>query len=45
LGELALARSNAGAAHDCFAQALTIFEAMRALPDAARTRAVLESPG
>ena len=41
LGELALARSNPGAARDCFVQALTAFEAMQAAPDAVRTRARL----
>ena len=45
MGELALARSNAGAARDCFSQALAAFEAMQAVPDAARTRAVLKSLG
>jgi hypothetical protein len=43
LGELALARSNPGAARDNFAQALAAFEAMQATPDAARTRARLDS--
>ncbi len=43
LGELALAQSDADAARDCFAQALAAFEAVRAAPDAARTRARLNS--
>ncbi len=45
LGELALARSNADAARDCFSQALAAFEELQAVPDAARTRAMLKSLG
>lgn len=45
LGELGLARSDSGAARDYFSQALAAFEDMRAAPDAARTRALLQSLG
>ncbi|MBI5305690.1 MAG: hypothetical protein HY868_26410 [Chloroflexi bacterium] len=41
LGELEQARHNVAAARDWFAQALTLFEAMSARPDADRTRAAL----
>lgn len=41
LGELALVQSDTNAARDHFSQALAAFEAMRAAPDMARTRAVM----
>ena len=41
LGELMRAQGNSVAARDYFARALVAFEAMRAAPDAARTRAAL----
>lgn len=41
LGELARARANTDAARDFLSQALAAFEAMRAAPDAGRTRAAL----
>lgn len=41
LGELALAQSDTITARDHFAQALAAFEAMRATPDVARTRAAM----
>jgi hypothetical protein len=40
LGELARDQHSA-TAHDLFAQALAIFEAMRAMPDVERTRAII----
>ncbi len=43
LGELAATCTNVAAAHDYFSEALAAFEEMRAVPDAARTRAVLET--
>jgi tetratricopeptide (TPR) repeat protein len=43
LGELASAEGNAGEARDCFNRALAAFEALRAAPDAAQTRARLVS--
>jgi Tetratricopeptide repeat len=43
LGALAQARNDTAAARDHFSQALAAFEAMRAAPDAERTRAALES--
>lgn len=43
LGELALARGNPAAARDFFAPALAAFKELGAAPDAARTRAVLET--
>src|SRR5437867_965541 len=43
LGELALATSEPGTARDYFNQALTTFEALQAVPDAARARARLDS--
>lgn len=43
LGELALARSNGGAARDYFSQALTDFDTMSAVPDAERARATLNT--
>jgi tetratricopeptide (TPR) repeat protein len=42
LGELAAAQTKAATARDYFTRALAAFEAMRAAPDAARTRAALE---
>lgn len=45
MGELTLARSNAGAARDYFSQALAAFEALRAAPDVERTRMALEALG
>ena len=42
LGELARDQHSA-TAHDLFAQALAIFEAMRAQPDVARTRALMNA--
>ncbi|MCC7355608.1 MAG: tetratricopeptide repeat protein [Anaerolineae bacterium] len=39
--ELALAQGDTGAARDYHTRALTLFEEMRAAPDAARTRAAL----
>jgi tetratricopeptide (TPR) repeat protein len=42
LGELALAQSDTITARDHFAQALEAFEAMRAIPDVARTQAMME---
>jgi len=45
LGELALARTDKAKARAYFSQALTAFEAMEAVPDAARTRTVLASLG
>ena len=41
MGELALARSNAGAARTCFLQALAAFEEMQAVRDIERTQAAL----
>ena len=43
LGELALARGNAPTARDFLSAALAAFEELGAAPDAARTRAVLET--
>ncbi len=43
LGELALAQNNIREARDHFSQALSAFEEMKAAPDAARTRAALQS--
>jgi tetratricopeptide (TPR) repeat protein len=43
LGELARARSDSLAAREHFARALAAFEEMGAAPDAARTRALLET--
>jgi hypothetical protein len=43
LGELAAARKDAGGARDYFSRALAAFEALRAAPDAARTRRALAS--
>jgi hypothetical protein len=45
LGELALARAEAGDAREQFIRARTAFEKMGAVPDVARTRARLESLG
>jgi tetratricopeptide (TPR) repeat protein len=45
LGEVAQARSDIETARDYFAQALALFEEMQANPDAAKTRAMLESLG
>jgi len=42
LGELAAARTNTAKARDYFTRALAAFEAMRAAPDVARTRAAIE---
>jgi len=42
LGELAAAQTNIAKARDHFTRALAAFEAMRAAPDVARTRAALE---
>ncbi len=42
LGELALAQNNTLTAHDHFAQALTMFEAMQATLDAARVRSLMK---
>ena len=42
LGELARARGETVGARDHFVKALEMFEAMKAAPDAARTRAVLD---
>ena len=43
LAELALAQTNTAEARDYFSRALATFEEMKAVPDAARTRAALES--
>jgi len=43
LGELAAARKDAGGARDYFSRALAAFEALRAAPDAERTRRALAS--
>jgi len=43
LGELAQAQGDVTAARDYFSRALAAFEAMQAVPDAERTRAILES--
>lgn len=43
LGELAAAQTDAAKARDYFTRALAAFEEMRAAPDAARTRAALET--
>jgi tetratricopeptide (TPR) repeat protein len=43
LGELAAARQQPSNARDYFARALVDFDAMRAAPDSARTRAALEA--
>lgn len=45
IGELEHARSNTEAARDYFSQALAAFEAVQAMPDAARTRNIVESLG
>lgn len=45
MGELELARSNSIAARGYYSQALAAFEAIQAVPDAARTKAVLDSLG
>ena len=45
MGELELARSNSIAARDYYLQALASFGAIKAAPDVARTRAMLESLG
>ena len=42
LGEVARARSDAGATRDCFTQGLAAFEAVQAALDATRTRAWLD---
>ena len=44
-GELALARGQVAEAHDHLTRALAEFEAMRALPDAERTRVMLSRVG
>jgi hypothetical protein len=43
LGQLAVIRQQPDVARDCFNRALTAFDAMRAAPDSARTRAALEA--
>ena len=43
LGELAAARADAPGARDYYSRALFVFQEMQATPDAARTRAALES--
>jgi hypothetical protein len=43
LGELAAARMDTAGARDYFGRALAAFEALRAVPDAARTRQALET--
>jgi len=43
LGELAAPLTSTAEAHDYFARALAVFEKMGAAPDAARTRAILET--
>ena len=43
LGELAAAQIEPIKARDCYQRALDLFEAMRAAPDAQRTRAALEA--
>lgn len=45
MGELELARSDSAAARDYYLQALAAFGAIKAAPDVARTRAMLESLG
>jgi tetratricopeptide (TPR) repeat protein len=45
LGELEQARSNPAAARDYCSKALAAFEAVQAMPDAARTQAMLRSLG
>jgi tetratricopeptide (TPR) repeat protein len=45
MGELELARSNGAAAREYYSRALAAFGTIQARPDAARTRAVLESLG
>ena len=45
LGELELARLDSAAARGYYSQALAAFEAIQAVPDAARTQAMLESLG
>jgi len=42
IAELALAQSDKAKARDTFSQALAVFEEMKAVPDAERTRAALE---
>jgi tetratricopeptide (TPR) repeat protein len=43
LAELAVAQTDLAEARDYFSRALVVFEEMKAVPDAARTRAALES--